>query len=221
MFHTVRRDSYLPSNGARQERTASQTREQVNGQTLKSVCSIGTGEWTDAEKCVLYWNQRRYQKTIYLDTKETNVATMRLAPGYADFNAYCTEIGIGDSIRDDILYDMDPIIASPAQATDGDEADVEHDEHERISEEPHELSLAGPQSQEGRDEAPAVVVDEEDRLEQMTSTTELLLNHYRFGHISFHKLQAMAEKGILPKRLARCNIPTCSACMYAKATKRP
>ena len=31
----------------------------------------------------------------------------------------------------------------------------------------------------------------------------------------------MAQIGILPKRLAKCPVPTCSACLYAKASKRP
>ena len=30
----------------------------------------------------------------------------------------------------------------------------------------------------------------------------------------------MAHQGILPQRLAQCKIPTCSACLYGKATKR-
>ena len=30
----------------------------------------------------------------------------------------------------------------------------------------------------------------------------------------------MARQGILPQRLAQCKIPTCSACLYGKATKR-
>ena len=44
--------------------------------------------------------------------------------------------------------------------------------------------------------------------------------HHRFQHISFSKIQEMACQGILPWRLAQCKIPTCSACLYGKATKR-
>ena len=49
----------------------------------------------------------------------------------------------------------------------------------------------------------------------------LLQYHCCFGHISFQLLKAMAEIGIIPKRLAKCSTPVCSACMYAKATKCP
>ena len=44
--------------------------------------------------------------------------------------------------------------------------------------------------------------------------------HHHFQHISFSKLQEMARQGILPWRLAHCKIPSCSAFLYGKATKR-
>ena len=44
--------------------------------------------------------------------------------------------------------------------------------------------------------------------------------HHRFQHISFSKLQEMARQRILPRRLAHCKIPSCSAFLYGKATKR-
>ena len=69
------------------------------------------------------------------------------------------------------------------------------------------------------DEDSSIVVDEEDRQES-TPESELLMAHHRFQHIAFSKLQEMARQGILPQRLAKCKIPSCSACLYGKATKR-
>ena len=46
------------------------------------------------------------------------------------------------------------------------------------------------------------------------------MSHHCFQHISFSKLQEMACQGIIPRRLAHCKIPSCSACLYGKATKR-
>ena len=43
---------------------------------------------------------------------------------------------------------------------------------------------------------------------------------HQLRHVSFFKLQEMACQGILPQRLAQCKIPSCSACLYGKATKR-
>ena len=64
-----------------------------------------------------------------------------------------------------------------------------------------------------------IIIDEEDR-QKSTLEAELLMAHHRFQHISFSKLQEMARQGILPRRLAHCKIPSCSACLYGKATKR-
>ena len=68
-----------------------------------------------------------------------------------------------------------------------------------------------------KDDDTSVVVDEED-CQESTPEAELKMAHHRFQHISFSKLQEMAHQGILPRRLAQCKIPTCSACLYGKAT---
>ena len=51
---------------------------------------------------------------------------------------------------------------------------------------------------------------------------QLLMAHHQYdGHVSMRKLQTMAAQGVLPKRLAKCRIPVCSACLwYAKATRK-
>ena len=65
----------------------------------------------------------------------------------------------------------------------------------------------------------SIIIDEEDR-QKSTPEAELLMAHHHFQHIFFSKLQEMARQGILPRRLAHCKIPSCSACLYGKATKR-
>lgn len=67
---------------------------------------------------------------------------------------------------------------------------------------------------------PNVIIDEETRQPE-DAMAQLLMTHYQYGHAPMRKLQAMAEQGIIPKRLARCRIPVCSACLYAKATRKP
>lgn len=153
---------------------------------------------------------------------------MRLAPEYHDFDTFCTEIGI-DS---DTTYDFNPLVAQPTTTSDSSvtKEGSEFQEGDEVTDDDwrdelptqREFSLAGPQSSAAKSKAPVVIVlDEEDRSESVTPTTELLIYHYKFGHISFQKLQAMAKLRILPRRLASCHTPTCSACMYAKVTKRP
>ena len=70
-----------------------------------------------------------------------------------------------------------------------------------------------------KDDDTSIIVDQEDRQES-TPEAELLMAHHRFQHISFSKLQEMARQGILPQRLAQYKIPSCSTCLYGKATKR-
>ena len=49
----------------------------------------------------------------------------------------------------------------------------------------------------------------------------LMSEHLRFGHMPFDILQQAARNGILPKQLADCKVPRCTACLFSKARKRP
>ena len=103
----------------------------------------------------------------------------------------------------------------------------EDTEDELKGENPRELHLSPEQKGIRTSKLPAVIkdddtsiiVDKEDRQES-SPEAELLMAHHRFQHISISKLQEMARQGILPWRLAQCKIPSCSACLYGKATKR-
>ncbi len=53
------------------------------------------------------------------------------------------------------------------------------------------------------------------------SASEFLKFHLKYGHATPGRLQEMARQGIIPRRLASCDVPVCSACQYGKATKRP
>ena len=57
-------------------------------------------------------------------------------------------------------------------------------------------------------------------IKQMKNEALLLQYHCDFGHVSFKKLQIMAKEGIIPKHLASCPIPTCSAYLCGMMTKR-
>jgi GAG-pre-integrase domain len=48
---------------------------------------------------------------------------------------------------------------------------------------------------------------------------ELLLWHYRLGHVPMSRLQHMARQGDLPARLASCPKPECASCRFGRATK--
>ncbi len=189
----------------------------------------GAGETTTALTTTLFWNGGSSRRTIPLDRESTNVATFRLSPGYNQFHTYCSEINEDSSPEGE----SNPITVQDVQAVKPNYiSDTEDDEQSVATENPDsgwdvedeqlptrhtEINLNG-SSPEGVD-PPTVIIDEEDQLKD-NPTAELLRLHYSFGHAPFSKLQTMAKRGALPKRLSKCNIPICSACQCAKATKR-
>ena len=216
--------------------------------TGNKVRSRGCSEHTDGNRCVLTWHDGKSQRTIPLG-KRDNVATFTLAPGYSNFEAFCCEADLTEPMSDPIALpsgiisdddyaanssDMDaanePIQPIPwqktwtAPATPTAQPDSVPDMATTV-----DFSLNGPitsASEGGRTATEGeptsqinVITDKEDR--QPSDLAELLMLHHQYGHISMRKLQEMAKQGILPKRLATCRIPTCSACLYSKATRRP
>ena len=65
-----------------------------------------------------------------------------------------------------------------------------------------------------------MVIEDEEERQHTTAASEFLSFHQKFGHILPKKIQVMARRGILPRRLATCPIPVCTACMYGKAARR-
>jgi hypothetical protein len=82
--------------------------------------------------------------------------------------------------------------------------------------------LDGPQTSKQATH-PTLVEDEEDdvRMSKKPTVAEFLRWYHRLNHIPMNKMQQMARLGLLPKRLARCQVPACTSCLYGKATRRP
>ena len=176
----------------------------------------------------LHWKGRTFHKTIPLSPSTANVADIYLAPGYMGYDRFCQSQSVDpESLPADFPFVADPTVIPPDE---DDEPIVRpawnhgnfSDEWEPEQSSPRTFNLSGPPTVEEREQAPMVIIDEEDREENIDPpAAQLLRCHQRFGHISFTKLQEMAKKGIIPSRLAKCKTPFCSPCAYAKATKRP
>jgi hypothetical protein len=67
---------------------------------------------------------------------------------------------------------------------------------------------------------PGVVTKETLQKATENDSAELLRYHYKFGHVSSARLQAMAKQGTLPAKLVKCPLPVCASCFYGKVTKR-
>ena len=181
---------------------------------------------TTGKDITLTWRKGKCTLTTQLDPA-INVASFHLAPGYSSFHAFSMEAGLDN--------DLDPVCC---EATLPDFPIVSDDE-ESIGDSP---ALGGlPPATENDsltthdrepvetcwDSTPAVdttehtiQLDEED-LQSSPLSAQLLRFHHRYNHISFHKLQHMARRGYIPRKLATCQVPTCSACLYGKATRKP
>ena len=171
------------------------------------------------------------------------MGTLYSHPGYNKYDLFC------QAAASTIAYDNDPI-ALPANLISDNEDNEERNVEPQIGPPPitipktrhwnqgitseqtpednlRELHLSPVQKGITTANLPAVIEEddtsiiiyEEDR-QKSTPEAELLMAHHRFQHISFSKLQEMAHQGVLPRRLAHYKIPSCSACLYGKATKR-
>ena len=156
-----------------------------------------------------------------------NVATFHLATGYNAFHAYCASTNIDE-------YDSDPLLQMEVKSTiisDDDDGSELHDtpsnEEDELNEwpqrdesdKPRLFQLDGPQTPDTPGTSPTIILDEEEWQEE-TAVAGFLRHHHDMGHLSFTKVQEMAKQGIFPSRIARCAILICSACQYAKATRR-
>ena len=203
----------------------------------------GAGEMTTGTEVVLFWNDRQSRRTIQIDTHGNNVATFHLASGYKQYHAYCKECGT----ERDRNYDKDPLLqhqAMPSMVISDDEGEDDETTYPIQAQQWHQAipkptvkatpDAATQQTDEAEprkfdfdldgktatDEIPPPDIIPHEEEERPTAEAELLRYHYDFGHLPFAKLQQMARDGILPKRLANCHVPVCSACTFAKATKR-
>src|SRR6056300_23197 len=210
-------------------------------QDLPQQIKKGIGSNVGYDRTTIYWNNGRNALTVMHGSRD-NVATFYLAPGYKRFGLYCQECKIN--------YDEsqeEPIYALPAGIVSDDEDDDEDDDVQPQGDTPPQStsfwdhltrSTKRPPKTPPAPSASArtatfdldgkttdggpkpVVIDEEEEKQATTAAQELLRYHHRFGHISFAKLQNMAKQNIIPQRLSKCQPPTCSACLFAKATRR-
>ena len=192
----------------------------------------GAGTLTTATTCTLFWDNKSACRTIPIDIKGNNVATFYMATGYQRFHEYCLNMNIENYESDPLTQmEVDVSLISNDEESDQDEdqlTDMDTDDEMRFSQEsehmekdpePRSFNLDGPTTTDVA-QRPTIITDEEDRITE-TPTAELLRYHYDMGHNSFAKLQQMAKQRVLPHHLSSCAIPVCSACQYAKATRRP
>lgn len=205
----------------------------------------GTWQATYADHIVLVWGQQKYRKRIPFD--KSNVASFNTSAGCKNFRVFraCiedTDDQIDRVSNDYIAFDANLIVDDE---DDYPEEERRHDEGTGSDDEPSVISIQQPariqvdHSEEedvsgpgyskttgnhetSYDHYSALIEDvpEDEYDGKLKPTSELMLWHCRLGHVPFSRIQQMAKKGQLPKRLADCRVPRCASCIYGKMTRR-
>ena len=167
------------------------------------------------------WNDRRSNITVPL-SRGSKVATFYLATGYTRYDDFCIEAK-ADQNDNEIIPSTEALMSKEALAKPEPgvwskdlhakflQGPVDEDESPRNKEDPYQLDLT---IESGRS------MDAKGDMETSPSLG-LLRTHQHFGHISFKKLQWMANQGVLPSPYATCKVPKCTACAYDKMIRRP
>jgi hypothetical protein len=185
----------------------------------------GTWSGTFGDAIELYWDQRKYKRTIRLSIS-SNIGLFKSASGYNRFHAFCSEIGNIEpsTLGENIFYCM------PATVVSVDETGVL--DPDGTGEDSDDDDSLGPLTERRHPDIPdevftpiestgeTTIIPEDEDVQQATPQAELLAWHYRLGHTSFEKIKQMAGRGDLPRNLATCKTPKCAACLYGKATRR-
>lgn len=189
------------------------------------------GTWcaTYADRIVLFWNQEKYKRTLMLDQEGSNVATIRSAPGYHAYEAFCEQNNYHDD-QDCMCYDVNMVSDMDSDTNVDTDNDDSNENYIRTTPLYTDFSFSEKHSNNGttidttessHEMLTTHVVDDEEDRQTTNHAAEFLQWHHRLGHISPKKIRLMAKEGILPKHLSRCNIPICSSCMFGKMTRRP
>ena len=235
---------YIPESPARLFSPQHWAQERKDDVPVKN----GTWQATFADHVMIVWGQQRFKKTIPFD--KSNVATFSTTPGCKEIRIFraCleneqTNVDREEGLQHVVVFDATLIVDDEDDPSEEESQEKHLDDDESIVPVGKQNGSHGLTAEEkGNDEEDegyvkqtghhdtsyekyrnvAVVEDvEDDAFEgRLKPTAEMLLWHYRMGHVPFPRIQTMAKEGLLPRRLSDCRVPKCSACIYGKMTRR-
>jgi hypothetical protein len=178
--------------------------------------------------------QRTLRKTIPWD-KRTNTARIYTAPDTRQYRVFVDQLVAKNKTaeRERVCYDAHVdwdanVVTDDDSNGNGDwvgsKADdkmvAAHNPKRRRANEENISDLM--RNTPGFKARPTVIIDEDlEKLSCQDPQTEMLIWHYRLGHLSFKRIKGMAELGILYKRLAQVTAPKCAGCIFCSMTKKP
>ena len=195
----------------------------------------GTGCTTTCTTIVLFWNQRKFTKTVKLDPK-LNIAMMNTAPQIQQYKSYIVNQGDESNMHTHIFemhiipeeesdpeQEDDPLSFQPSDPVQAiDKSGLDHKVH-------HNDESAAKDTQQNHNdtttaefslELPHMIPDDKEPTTIRTQD-ELMQWHYRLNHLSFKCMIKMAKQGLLPKKILRANVPICPTCQYGKIHRMP
>lgn len=206
----------------------------------------GTGETTTYDNCRLFWDRKKYSLDVPIG-KTDNVATFYLAPGFKRFQLFCQQCNLDyDQLEEEPVVALPAgVVSDTEDELDDDDDDVNPPDptttttptsfwsrlttkitkkgtkSQKTGKDPHARNTDfGLDGQTTSNAPKPTVIDEEEEKQPTTDSQLILRYHHRFGHISFAKLKSMAKQNIIPRRLVNVESPKCTACCFAKATRR-
>ena len=166
----------------------------------------GTGALSTSKTITLFWAQRRYSKTVPLDSK-TNVGLTMTAAGARSFRAFCANIKVPETVQPNIftthvIPDDDDESFQPK-----DPIEMPNSDTEEMVDAPREIdqpttsgapqTTETPQTEETQGQPKTTMVDlgplthfipEDQEPKSLDPHDELLRWHYRLGHLSFDRI---------------------------------
>jgi Reverse transcriptase (RNA-dependent DNA polymerase) len=178
---------------------------------------------TTADSVILQWDQ--YTKTINLDQNGNNVATMWTVPGYEQaYQAITSAVAnVGTSMTFDTEVIEEVVQEQYPTGTTEEGLPIE------IPDTPQQVHLETEGDLPNGESTVRFTVNYDEDAVQEDSTMEgeeernqaLLISwHYKMGHVSMHRLQYMASKGLLPRKIAKCRVPLCQSCIYGMMARK-
>lgn len=155
-------------------------------------------------------------------SREPRGFATHLIPPDDDDDAHSVSSAASTSPLDEANSESASVLGHPGEHAATTDAQEQH-----LSSKPSDSSNISPETTGINFDGLPVIPEEEDKEEEETMhksvspTQEMLIQHYRLGHLPFSTMQRMARQGALPKRLSTCRVPTCAACRFGMATKVP
>ena len=174
---------------------------------------------------VLFWDQRKFTKTVKLDPK-LNIAMMNTVPGIKHYKAYLMNQE-GMSNQNASVFETHIIPE--------DESDKDQDDDDLSFQPPDPIQASNSQetcrptnritedatpTEEFSLELPHTIPDDREPT-TIDAQDELMRWHYCLNHLPFKCLFKLAKQGLLPKKILKANTPICPACQYGKMHRKP